>query len=125
MTTYTIPIPEPRIPGNLKQLAQITVPGGGIIQTFWMRETRQVVIEYAGRWFIQSDQNILSGVAQIIGYTKPVDLLVMTNLVVFEIVGDEGYKADKELQDNFRDCDWSDYATDLMAFQCNISEKNA
>ncbi len=124
MTPYTIPIPEPVLPGNMEQLAQITVPDGQILQVLWMRKTRQAVSKYAGRWYIQSDQNIMTAIAQIIGYKKTVDMLAMNDLVVFEIAG-RGYDADNDLIESFRGCDWSDYASDKMVFQCTISEKNA
>lgn len=120
---YTIPIPEPVIPGGMEQLAQIIVPSGRVLAVYWRRSTRQAVCDYDGRWFIQSDQNIMNGVARIIGYEKPIDTLAMDGLFIFETVG-HGFAADDDLVKNFRECEWSDYASDRMAFQCRLYVKN-
>ena len=120
---YTVSIPEPVLPGDLEQLAQISVPGNKLLVVYWMRSTRQAVSSYDGKWYIQSDQNMLSAIGRIIKYEHPIDLLTMDGLFVFETPG-HGFAADDDMIRNFRDCEWSDYASDRMAFQCNIREKN-
>lgn len=120
---YTISIPPPVLPGDLEQLAQIQVPGNKLVAVYWMRSTRQAVCNYDGKWFIQSDQNIMTAVARLIKYEKDIDLLTMDGLFTFETPG-HGFAADDELVQNFRDCEWSDYASDRIAFQCTIREKN-
>jgi hypothetical protein len=124
MFTYahTIPIPAPALPGDLEQLAQIQVPENKLLVVYWMRSTRQVVCEYDDKWYIQSDQNIMNGVSRLIKYEKNIDLLKMDELFIFETPG-HGRAADDDLVRNFRECEWSDYASDRIAFQCSIREK--
>lgn len=122
MVPYTIPIPAPML-DELEQLAQISTPDGRVVAVFWRRATRQAVCVYNRCWYIQSDQNIINAIAQIIGYEKPIDMLAMDELVIFETAG-QGIVADSDLIKNFRECEWSDYASDRMVFQCRIYEKN-
>lgn len=121
--TYTISIPAPILPGELEQLAQIQVPGGKLVVVYWMRSTRQAVCNYDGKWYIQSDQNIMSAIAQLIKFNKNIELLTMDGLFIFETRG-HGYAAEDEFVQAFRDCEWSDYASDCLVFQCVIREKN-
>lgn len=120
---YTVSIPAPILPGELEQLARIIVPGDKQIEVYWMRSTRQAVCSYGGKWYIQSDQNIVTGIAHIIKYENPIYLLTMDDLFIFETPG-HGFAADDDLIRNFRECEWSDYGSDRLAFQCVIREKN-
>lgn len=119
--TYTISIPAPVLPGELEQLAQIQVPGGKLVVAYWMRSTRQAVCSYDNNWYIQSDQNIMTAISQLI--KKNIELLTMDGLFIFETRG-HGHAAEDEFVQAFRDCEWSDYASDRIVFQCVIGEKN-
>lgn len=123
---HTIPIPEPVLPGQLEQLSQIHVHLGNeikIIAVYWMRSTHQAVCNFDGKWYIQSDQNIMNGIARIIKYEKNIELLTMDDLFVFETPG-HGHAADDQLVNDFRNCEWSDYASDRLVFQCVIRERS-
>ena len=120
---YTIPIPAPVLPGDLEQLAQIQVPDNKLVAVYWMRSTRQAVCRYDGKWYIQSDQNIMTAIARLIKFEKNIELLTMDGLFIFETRG-HGRAADDELVNGFRDCEWSDYASDRLYFQCTVREKN-
>lgn len=122
-SVYTISIPAPIIPGELEQLAQIQVPGNKFVVVYWMRSTRQAVCNYDDKWYIQSDQNIMTAVARLIKFEKNIELLTMDGLFTFETRG-HGRAADDDLMNGFRDCEWSDYASDRLVFQCVIREKN-
>lgn len=121
ISSYTIPIPEPVLPGDLEQLAQIVVPDNKLLVVYWMRGERQAVCNYENEWYIQSDQNILTGIARVIKYEKSVNKLQVDDLNVIEIVG-QGYPANADMVHDFRECEWSDYASDRIAFQCTIRE---
>jgi hypothetical protein len=123
MLTYTVSIPAPALSGELEYLAQIQVSGDKLVDVHWMRSTRQAVCNYDGKWYIQSDQNMLTAIARLINYEKPIDLLTVDGLFIFETPG-HGRAANDDLVRAFRDCEWSDYASDRMAFQCVIREKN-
>jgi hypothetical protein len=120
---YTISIPAPVLPGELERLAQIHVPGNKLLVVYWMRSTRQAVCSYNGKWYIQSDQNIMTGIAHLIKYENPIYLLTMNDLFIFETPG-HGFAADDDLIRNFRECEWSDYGSDRLVFHCVIREKN-
>jgi hypothetical protein len=120
---YTVSIPAPVLPGELEQLAQINVPGNKLLVVYWMRSTRQAVCSYDGKWYIQSDQNMMTGIAHLIKYENPIYLLTMDDLFIFETPG-HGFAADDDLIRNFRECEWSDYGSDRLAFNCVIREKN-
>lgn len=127
--SYTIPIPDPVMPGQLEQLAQIQVPTNNegmddTVAVYWMRSSRQAICNYAGKWYSQSDQNIITGIANIIQYGKNIELLTVDDLFIFETPG-HGRVADDDMVNDFRNCDWSDYASDRIAFQCVLREKTA
>jgi hypothetical protein len=120
-SAYTISIPEPILPGELEQLAQVRLPGNKHLCVYWIRNTRQAVCNYENEWYIQSDQNILTGIARVIKYDKNIDRLHVDNLIISEIAG-RGYHASEDMVHDFRDCEWSDYACDRIAFQCTLRE---
>lgn len=120
---YTVSIPAPVLPGELESLAQIQVPGNKLLVVYWMRSTRQAVCSYDGKWYIQSDQNMMTGIVRLIKYEKSIDLLTMDGLFIFETPG-HGRAADDDMIRNFRECEWSDYGSDRLVFQCVIREKN-
>lgn len=124
MNSYTIPIPEPVLPGDLEQLAQIRLPNNTYLCVYWMRNERQAVCNYENEWYIQSDQNILTGIARVIKYDKCIDQLQVDDLTVVEVAG-QGYRANADMVHDFRECEWSDYACDRIAFQCTIREEPA
>lgn len=120
---YTISIPAPMLPGELEHFAQIQVPGNKQIVVYWMRSTRQAVCSYDGKWYIQSDQNMMTAIARLITYENPINRLTMDGLFIFETPG-HGRAAHDDMVRDFRDCEWSDYASDRMVFQCVIREKS-
>lgn len=124
ISSYTISIPAPVLPGDLEQLAQIRVPGNKVLCVYWMRSARQAICNYEDEWYVQSDQNILTGIARAIKYEKSVDQLAVDDLIVFEST-DRGYSANPDMVHDFRECEWSDYACDRIAFQCTIRESPA
>lgn len=122
MNHFTHRIPSPAIE-ELQRLATIITPDDSILHVYWMRSTRQAVCKYRHEWYIQSDQNILQGIGQVIKYNKNTDLLHVKDLFIFEFPG-HGYAADNGLVRDFAKCDWSDYASDKIVFECTIVELN-
>lgn len=122
MNHYTLRIPTPVVE-ELQPLATIITPDESILRVYWMRSTRQAVCKYRHEWYIQSDQNILYGIGQLIQFNKNTDLLHMKDLFIFEFPG-HGYAASNEMVRDFVKCDWSDYASDKIVFECKISELN-
>jgi hypothetical protein len=120
MLPYTIRIPTPNL-AELESLATIITPDDSVLRVYWMRSTRNVICKYKHKWYIQSDQNILQGIGTLIQYNKNTDLLYFKDLFIFEKRG-HGYAADMQLLRDFRKCEWSDYASDKIVFECTIME---
>jgi hypothetical protein len=116
-TFYSIRIPTPELPG-LQQLAQFISPIG-LIEAYWMRAERQVVIRTIAddSWFVQPNGKVIESLSSIIGISS--SYIVMRDLFLFEEKG-HGKLADNQTQDYFYDCEWSDYASDFIAIQAVI-----
>jgi hypothetical protein len=120
MPFYSIEIPTPNIPStHLNSLAQIRTPSE-YIEVFWWPEKRKPVFCINGQWYIQADGNIRSSIATLLGWSeRSVDF---RDLFLFERASySHGYAASPNDERNFLECEWSDYAVDLMAFQVNVT----
>jgi len=119
MPFYSIEIPTPNIPStHLNSLAQIRTPTE-YIEVFWWPEKRKPVFCIGGQWYIQPDANIRASIASLMGWEERA--IQFRELFLFERASyHHGHAASAADERNFLECDWSDYAVDLMAFQVNI-----
>lgn len=118
MTFYSVSIPAPV--GRLQQLAQISTLCSGVICAFWRRKEKQVLFETAeGEWIIQPNGNIRRSLAVLLECSE--QNILADNLVVFE--GTNSSPADDAMERGFLQCDWSDFASDIMAIQVDINSQ--
>jgi len=122
MTNFQIPKPETF--DGLTQLAQIQLPRGNHLSTYWNKQTEEVVYEFvtatATTWYKMPDDEIGTSCASILGIS-------LARLQVFDLRIFEGrpphqsvYMADAKIKGDFLHCDWSDYAKSDMAVQCEF-----
>ena len=111
---YSVSIPEPV--AALQQLAQILY-GDEVLTVFWMNDTRQVVLERDGAWYIQPNGSVTRSLAALLQCAP--HHLVASGLFFFETPG-HGVAVDTRLSLAFYGCEWSDYACDKIALQFNL-----
>lgn len=105
-------------------LAQIATPSG-LLNVRWEPSQRTVLFDYNGRTMSKPDGNIYQSLAQIVyGHDYARDVF-LSNVRVYEGMPSiqsfrDGNAADAGLLSALPDCDWSDYALDLMAFQATM-----
>lgn len=115
--------------GMYNNLAQIATPSG-LLNVRWEPAQRQILFDYNGRTTTRPDGNIYQSLAQIVyGHDLASDV-VLSNVRVFEGRPSiqsfrDGAAADSGLLSALPDCDWSDYALDLMAFQATMGGAGA
>ena len=105
-------------------LAQIATPSG-LLAVRWEATQRTVLFDYNGRTMSKPDGNIYQSLAQIVYGHDIASDVVLSNVRVFEGRPSiqsfrDGNAADSGLLSALPDCDWSDYALDLMAFQATM-----
>jgi hypothetical protein len=111
---------------NLAELSSIY----GTLKAFWDASSRSVFLEWCGQWYQAQDGNIVQTISTVLGYdlTFPGNVrdlaqnFAVSGLTVFEGLPNSsswsgGTSADSNLEASFYNCDWSDYATDFMAFR--------
>ena len=121
--------PVSRPTQTLTNLAELS-SSYGILRAFWDSEERRVYFQWHNQWFLQNDGPILPSIATLLGYdlTFPnANLerhLRIAGLRVFEglpaVSAWSGGFLDTDLEVAVHECDWSDYANDLMGFQGEI-----
>jgi len=124
MTNYQIPKPETF--DGLTQLAQIQLPRGNYLSTYWNKQTEEVVYELvtatatATTWYKMPDDEIGTSCASILGISLA--LLQVFDLRIFEghPPHQSVYMADAKIKGDFLRCVWSDYAKSDMAVQCEF-----
>jgi len=105
-------------------LAQIATPSG-LLAVRWDPSQRAVLFDYNGRTMSRPDGNIYQSLAQIVYGHDIASDVTLSNVRVFEGRPSiqsfrDGNAADSGLLSALPDCDWSDYALDLMAFQATM-----
>jgi hypothetical protein len=122
MTNFQIPPPETF--DGLSQLAQIQLPRGNHLSTYWMKQTNEVLYELqrgeTTTWYKLPDDEIGTSCASILGISLA--LLQVFDLRIFEghPPHQSVYMADAKIKHDFLHCDWSDYARSDMAVQCEF-----
>jgi hypothetical protein len=117
MYVYSTPIPTPNCE-TLQKLANIRYKGEAIA-VYWRRESRQAIVTMPdGTSYLSPDARIVRVLAHILGW-NPGDVK-LTNLFLFELPK-HGYAADKQMSDAIYLCDWSDYASDRIVFECTLT----
>jgi len=116
---YNIPIPTPEYNGaRLQKLATVTLTDVKKYEFFWRTETRQVVIHHPDdRWSIQPDNSITVSLANLMDCIP--QNIILKNFYIQEIP-DKPHAADAEATIEFYDCDWSDYASDLISLKFDV-----
>jgi hypothetical protein len=105
-------------------LAQIATPSG-LLNVRWEPSQRTVFFDYNGRTLTKPDGNIYQSLAQVVYGHDIASDVALSNVRVFEGRPSiqsfrDGNAADSGLLSALPDCDWSDYALDLMAFQATM-----
>jgi hypothetical protein len=129
--SYSVSIPEPKI---LEQkLARIHIGEQGVIEVFWRYNTQQAIFHVTNEaslvdpeleaetqyWFMQSDDNIMKSLSKFLPHRYY--QLLAEEMVVYE---DQtlaiGAPADKELENDIYNCDWSDFACDKLVLHMTL-----
>jgi len=98
-------------------LACIETADGAIIVN-WIPRRKEILCSYGGRYYRGQNEDIGSTLATLMNCSK--NVLVPSDLHVSEgTPGKFDYGTEKQLSDLLQ-CEWSDYACDLMAFRCYI-----
>ena len=115
---YSIRIPTPLT--DAQQIAQIIV-GDDLIYTYWLRETRQVLVHVynTDTWYIQPDAKIVKSLATILECDE--NNIETDDLFLFEKQG-HGKPATAQEAWDFYECEWSDYASDKIGIQFTVDE---
>ena len=114
---YSVRIPAPDV-ATLEQLAQFDTPDG-LLQAFWVRDTRQVVLEFGDKWYIQGDGYILDSVAEILCIKESV--INVHNLKAGNLFDPSTFdEADPEMARQIYNCMWSDFTCDYMIMQADL-----
>jgi hypothetical protein len=117
----------------MQKVGRITAWNEGCLEVFWNPETREILVHEMG-WFSrfpkppvmeelslwhapQSDCNIIQSVAMYLG-CLPNDLYA-DQIMVFDQKEHHG-KADKHLDTDIYNCDWSDFACDGLILHFNV-----
>jgi hypothetical protein len=118
--------PVSRPTQTLVNLAELS-SSFGTLCAFWDSEQRRVYFLWRNQWYLQEDGPILSSLAAVLRYDLSFPNanlerhLRIANLRVFEglpaISSWSGGFLDSNLEVAVHECNWSDYASDLMGFQ--------
>ena len=131
--SYSISIPEPKI---LEQkLARIHVGEQGVIEVFWRYNTQQAIFHITNEaslvdpeleaetqyWFVQTDGNIMKSLSKFLPHRYY--QLLAEEIFVFEdqtLSAENGKLADKKLESDIYNCDWSDFACDKLVLYMTL-----
>ena len=114
---YSVRIPKPDV-AALEQLAQFDTPDG-LLQVFWIENTRQVVLEFSDEWYIQNDGYITDSVAEVLAVKESV--INVKNLKAGNRYDPSTFSyADPEMERQIYNCMWSDYTCDHMIIQADL-----
>ncbi len=102
-----------------QQLAQIELPKG-LLEVDWNAYTKTIYYTYRGKDYTEQDEPIGATLQRCLGL-QPSELRVR-NLHYFEQPG-LAIPAPNEMQRDLLICNWSDYASDNMQFQCAVDLK--
>ena len=135
--SYNIPIPEPKFLSQ--KLARITTSDDGVIEVFWLADTRQVVFHLSNvasladpevyaennssSWFIQDDGSIIDSLC----YYLPFHYyqILFNKIFVFEDQTlTRGKAATVALESDIYDCEWSDFACEKMVLHMDAFGHN-
>lgn len=117
-SNYSVRIPKPDV-AALEQLAQLDTQDG-LLEVFWIRGTRQVVLVFGDEWYIQNDGYILDSVSEILGIKESV--ITVSNLKAGNRYDPSTFSyADAEMARQIYNCMWSDYTCDHMILQADLS----
>ena len=121
--------PVSRPTQTLNNLADLS-SSFGTLRAFWDSEQRRVYFLWRNQWYLQDDGPILSSIAAVLKYDLSFPNanlerhLRITGLRVFEglpaVTLWSGGSLDSDLEVAVHECNWSDYANDLMGFQGEI-----
>jgi hypothetical protein len=100
-----------------EQLAQITTEQG-LIVVEWLPETKEILVTFQSRYYRAQNEEIGQTLATLLNRGR--EILVPSDLKIYNVPGKFQQGTNKELQDLFR-CEWSDYSCDKLAFQCHVS----
>lgn len=119
--TYSNPVEVPASDtfrnGSLQQLAQISTSQGTLV-ICWKPLSHEVLInDIDNHWHIQNNAIIRDSLAAIMN-CDPFDIGIR-GLELSESIGN-WEKADEKMTRDFLDCEWSDYACDLLVISCCI-----
>ena len=116
-SNYSVRIPMPDV-AALEQLAQFYTPDG-VLEAFWICDTRQVVLQFGANWYIQNDGYILDSVAEILCIKESV--ITVNNLKAGNLFDPSTFSyADPEMENQIYNCMWSDYTCDHMIMQADL-----
>ena len=101
---------------DYEQVAQITTTQG-LVTIDWFREIKEILVTFQNRYYRGQNEEIGSTLATVLNRAR--DTLVPSDLKIFDTPGKFQQGTDKELRDLFS-CEWSDYASDKLAFQCHV-----
>ena len=115
MAFFHTSIPTPADTSRFQTLGYVRV-GTVTMDIYWRRAERQVLFQRGDFWFLQPDNNIRKSLAALM------DLLerdvALARLSIFE--HGRFRPADAVIVRGFFECDWSDFASDLMVINATI-----
>jgi hypothetical protein len=132
--SYNVPIPEPKYLNQ--KLARIVTGDDGVIEVFWLENTKQVVFHLsnvasladpeiyaennASSWCIQNNGSIIDSLCYYLPYHYY--QILLTNIFAFEDQTlNKGKAATKEMELDIYDCEWSDFACEKMVLHMDAS----
>jgi hypothetical protein len=102
-------IPMPAIPGRVIAVLSI---GHAACNVYWNEETRRVVYSRGTKWYLSPDTNTMDALWDLTGNN-----LAVESFRLYERGMDITEGGDR---DNFKGCDWSDYASDNMCVRATL-----
>ena len=110
-------IPKPNLSG-MEQLAQF-VSCDGVLNVYWVRDIKQVILEFNDRWYTQNDGYITDSIAEILAIKE--STITFHNLRTSNLFDPAKFKyADDEMSNVIHICTWSDYACDYMFMRADL-----
>jgi hypothetical protein len=122
MQSYSVPVPTPSFDTDeFQKLASIQY-GDSNITAHWRRSTRQAIVTMPdGSSYLCPDVKIVDSLASILGWDA--HDVILDDLFLFELPR-HGYAADSVLSNAIYSCEWSDYGSDRILFECTLLRRS-
>ncbi len=122
MQSYSVPISTPSFDTDeFQKLANIQYDNGNIV-VHWRRSTRHAIVTMPdGTSHLCPDVKIVDSLANILGWDS--HDVTLTDLFLFEWPK-HGIAANKFLSNAIYTCEWSDYGSDRIVFECTLMRRS-